>query len=84
MAGEDTSSFSAHVTERARQLRRELYQQRAQRKSQVAFRVENAFDEIYPALRGFRAASYDDGSGSFLSMLQGSPRTFHVSYRYSF
>ena len=54
------------------------------RQNQIAFRLENAFDETYPALRGFREASFDDGSGSFLSMLLGPPRTFHVSYRHSF
>jgi outer membrane receptor protein involved in Fe transport len=52
------------------------------RRQQVVFRVENAFDETYATLRGFRTGSYDDGSGSFLSMLQGLPRTYRISYRY--
>jgi outer membrane cobalamin receptor len=51
------------------------------RRNQVALRLENAFDETYPALRGFRSASYDDGSGSFLSMFRGMPRTVRASYR---
>jgi vitamin B12 transporter len=55
-----------------------------ERRNQVALRLENAFDEIYPALRGFRPASFDDGSGDFLSMLLGPPRTLHLSYRHSF
>jgi outer membrane cobalamin receptor len=52
--------------------------------SQLALRLENAFDESYPALRGFRPADYDDGSGSFLAMLQGAPRTLRLSFRQSF
>ena len=47
-------------------------------------RLENAFDEQYPALRGFRPADFDDGSGTFLAMLQGAPRTVRVSFRQSF
>ena len=54
------------------------------RNSQIALRVENALDEDYPALRGFRPTPYDDGSGSFLSMLLGPPQTVHVSYRQRF
>jgi vitamin B12 transporter len=52
--------------------------------SQIVLRVENAFDEDYPALRGFLSTPYDDGSGNFLSMLQGPPRTTHLSYRQRF
>jgi outer membrane receptor protein involved in Fe transport len=52
--------------------------------SQFVVRLENLFDEKYPALRGFRSAPLDDGSGNFLSMLQGPPRTVNVSYRYRF
>lgn len=54
------------------------------RQNQIAVRLENAFDESYPALRGFRTASYDDGSGDFLAMLRGMPRTVRVSYRRMF
>lgn len=53
-------------------------------RQQIALRLENAFDETYPAMRGFRAASYDDGSGSFLAMLRGQPRTLRLSYRHNF
>ena len=52
--------------------------------SQIALRVENALDEDYPALRGFRPTPYDDGSGNFLSMLLGPPQTVHLSYRQRF
>ena len=52
--------------------------------SQVVLRLENALDEEYPTLRGFRPASFDDGSGDFLSMLQGPPSTLHMSYRRRF
>ncbi len=51
---------------------------------QIALRLENALDEEYPAMRGFRSASYDDGSGTFLAMLRGMPRTLRLSYRHSF
>jgi outer membrane cobalamin receptor len=51
---------------------------------QITLRLENAFDETYPAMRGFRSASYDDGSGSFLAMLQGLPRTLRLGYRRHF
>ena len=56
----------------------------AERNSQLAVRLENALDEQYPALRGFRPADFDDGSGTFLAMLQGAPRTVRVSFRQSF
>ena len=52
--------------------------------SQIALRLENAFDEIYPALRGFRSFPLDDGSGNFLAMMKGPPQTVHLSYRHSF
>jgi outer membrane receptor protein involved in Fe transport len=56
----------------------------AEQNSQIAVRLENAFDEEYPVLRGFREADFDDGSGTFLAMLQGAPRTVRVSFRQSF
>jgi len=56
----------------------------AEQNSQIAVRLENALDEQYPALRGFRPADFDDGSGTFLAMLQGAPRTVRVSFRQSF
>ena len=52
--------------------------------SQIVLRVENAFDETYPALRGFASTPFDNGSGNFLSMLQGPPLTTHLSYRQRF
>jgi outer membrane cobalamin receptor len=54
------------------------------RNSQIVLRVENAFDEEYPALRGFLSTPFDDGSGNYLSMLQGPPLTTHLSYRQRF
>jgi hypothetical protein len=56
----------------------------AEQNSQLALRLENSLDEQYPALRGFRPADYDDGSGTFLAMLQGAPRTVRVSFHQSF
>lgn len=47
-------------------------------------RLENTVDGEYPALRGFRPTPYDDGSGSYLSMLRGAPQTVLVSYRQRF
>jgi outer membrane cobalamin receptor len=52
--------------------------------SQIVLRVENVLDEEYGVLRGFRSVPYDDGSGRFLSMLQGPPSTVHLSYRHRF
>jgi len=55
-----------------------------ERNSQIALRLENALDEEFAVLRGFRPAEFDDGSGSFLAMLQGPPRTLRLSFRQSF